>query len=77
MFNLFLKICPLLCIVGGVATGMYGVYALIIGKVVVESRTAGVSVYLINAQPGPFFGLIAFYLVCAVVLTALGFLARK
>lgn len=77
MFDLFLRMTPFLCITGGVLTGIYGVYALIVGRVVVESRATGASIYLANVQSGPFYGFVAFYLVCALIFVVLGFLAKK
>ena len=77
MFDLYLRITSLLCIVGGVLTGIYGIYALVVGRVVVESRSMGVSVYLASVQPGPFYGFVIFYFVCALVFIVLGFFAKK
>lgn len=77
MFDLFARITPWLSIFGGLATGAYATYALVIGEVVVESRGAGRSVYEVGVQPGPFYGFVAFYFICAFVFIALGVLWDK
>ena len=72
MFDVFTRIMPWLSILGGLATGFYASYALIVGRVVVESRSAGRSVFEVGLHPGPFYGFVTFYFVCALVFIGLG-----
>ena len=65
-----------LCILGGIATGVYAGYAIMLGEVVVESRGARSSIYRLAQQPGPFYGFVAFYIVCAVIFFGIGVLSR-
>lgn len=77
MFDLLIKIIPWLSILGGFATGVYASYALMVGKVVVESRSAGRSVYEVGVQPEAFYGFVIFYFLCAMIFIALGFFWNK
>lgn len=77
MFVLFSSMAAWLSILGGIATGMYGAYGLIVGEVVVESRSMGMSVYQADLQPGQFYGFVAFYLTCALIFIVLGVLTKK
>lgn len=61
---------------GGIATAIYGGYALVVGEIVVSSRLAGTSVYHLNNQPGPFFVFVGFYFLCAVIFFFAGYASR-
>lgn len=76
MFERLMRIASWLCICGGIATGAYASYALAIGEVVVESRGAGKSTYVLHQQPGPFYGFVAFYFICALIFIAIGITAK-
>lgn len=77
MIDRFIKIVPVLGILGGLATGIYAIYALVVGRVVVESRSAGKSVYEVGSQPGPFYGFVIFYFFCGLIFLGLGYIANR
>lgn len=74
---IFTRIISWLCIIGGIAAASYGIFAVIIGEVIVESRAMGASVYSANLHASPFYGFVAFYILCGLILIALGFSAKK
>lgn len=72
-----MRIFAWLCICGGIATSGYVVHAFLIGEVVISSRGAGTSIYRLSTHPGPFYGFLAFYVVCAAFFVTIGLISLR